>query len=146
LVHAVVERLALIGDDQIQVEVDGVAESLAARTRSVRIVEREKPGLGFLVKCAVILAFESFVEGEPLGGIPRIVRDKFENGFALPFAVANFDGVNEPRARLRIDGETVDQDVDRFRKIDVEQRFRRGEFVDSSRLVKPVETALLEIE
>src|ERR1700682_1219330 len=92
---AVVERLALIGHDEIQIEIDCISETLAARTRSVWIVEGKKPGLRFLVECAVILAFESLVEREPLGGIPRIVRDEFENGFALLFAVTNFDGVNQ---------------------------------------------------
>src|SRR5229473_8406576 len=92
---AVVERLARIGNDQIQIEIDGIAEALATRTRSVGIVKGKEPGLRFLVESSVLLAFEAFVERKPLGRIPRTVRDKFENGFALPFAVTNFNGVDE---------------------------------------------------
>src|SRR6266849_589061 len=95
---AVVERLARIGNDQIQIEIDGISEALTTRTRAVRIVERKKPRLGFLVESAVVLAFESLVECNTLGRIPRSVRDEFEDGLALPFAVTNFDGVHEPRA------------------------------------------------
>jgi len=83
-------------DDQIQVEVDGVAESLAARTRSVRIVEGEEPGLGFLVKCPSFLHSNRSLNVSRSAGFPHRPR-QFENGFALPFAIANFDGVNEPR-------------------------------------------------
>src|SRR5258708_32621947 len=105
-------------------EVDGVAEALATRARTVGIVKGKKPGLRFLVESSVLLAFEAFVERKPLGRIPRTVRDKFENGFALPFAVTNFDGVDEPRARLRIDGETIDKHVDGSRTIEIQPRFR----------------------
>src|SRR5690349_5820176 len=38
----VVEGLAGIGDHEIQIEIDGISETLAARTRSIRIVEGEK--------------------------------------------------------------------------------------------------------
>ena len=103
----VVEGLAGVGDDEIQIEIDGISETLAARARSVRIVKGEKAGLRLLVKRAIILAFESLVEGEPLGGISGGVRHEFENGLALPFAVTDFDGVDETRARFRTDGEAI---------------------------------------
>src|SRR5437867_12574782 len=95
---SVVERLAGIGDHQIQIEVDGVAETLAPRTRSVRIVEREKPRLGLLMKRAVILAFESLVECQALTGIPRAIRDEFQYGLALALAAAEPHRVHQPRA------------------------------------------------
>ena len=95
---------------------------------------------------AVILAFESLVECQSLGGIPRAIRDEFEYGLALALAVADLDRVHQPRARLRIDGQTVDQHVHRFRKVHIEQRFRRGEFVDAACLIQPVEPALLKIQ
>src|SRR6266571_2543937 len=143
---SVIEGLACIGDHEIQIEVDGVAETLAPRTRSVRIVEREKSRLGLLMERAVILAFESLVECQALGGIPRAICDEFEYGFALAFAVADLDRVHQPRARFRIDGQTVDQHIHRFRKVHIEQRFRRGEFVDAACLIQPVEPALLKIQ
>ena len=103
----VVEGLAGIGDDEIQIEIDGISETLAARARSVRIVKGEKAGLRLLVKRAVILAFEALVEDEAFGGISGGVRHEFEDGLALPFAVTDFDGVDETRARFRTDGEAI---------------------------------------
>src|SRR5712664_3148841 len=76
---ALIKRLARVRDHQIQIEVDCVSETLAARTSSVGIVERKKPRLRLLVERAVILAFESFVERQPLGRASRAVRDKFQN-------------------------------------------------------------------
>src|SRR6266581_6129448 len=108
---AVVQRLAGIGDHQIQIEIDGIPEAMAAGACSVRIVKREKPGLRLLVESSIVLAFKSFVEAEPLGGIAGAVRGEFKNGFALPFAVTNLDGIHETRARLRIDGQAVHQHV-----------------------------------
>src|SRR5713226_10494068 len=133
--RAVVDRLARVGNHQIQIEIDGISEALTTRTRAVRIVERKKSRLGLLVESAVVLAFESLVERKPLGRISRPIRDELEDGFALTFAVTNFDGVHEPRAGLRIDGQTIDEDVDRFRKIHVEQSFWRRKFVDFACLI-----------
>ena len=41
--------LGAVGDDEVGVEVDGVAEALAARARAVWIVEGEEAGLGLAV-------------------------------------------------------------------------------------------------
>src|SRR6201996_4889085 len=38
----IVERLALVGNDQVDIEVDGVAEALAAWACPIGIVEREE--------------------------------------------------------------------------------------------------------
>src|SRR5256886_1630044 len=77
----VVERLAGVGDNEIQIEIDGVSEALATRTRSVRVVEGEQTGLGLLVQRAVILAFEagakrkSVVPGRATKYVWRFRRD-----------------------------------------------------------------------
>src|SRR5580704_10035558 len=105
---AFVERLAGIGDDQIEVEVDGVAEALAARARAVGIVERKKTRLRSLIKRAIVFAFEALVKSEALGAIGRRVGNEFEEGFAAAFAVAYFDGVRKTRARFGIHGEAID--------------------------------------
>src|SRR5260370_7679817 len=78
--------------------------------------------------------------------MPGGIRDEFEDGFALPFAVKNLDEINEPRPRLRIDRQTIDDNVNRFRKIHIQQSFWRRKFVDYARLVKPIETAFLQVE
>src|SRR5437016_14062169 len=84
---ALIKRLARVRHHQIQIKVDCVSETLAARTSSVRVVERKEARLRLLVKGAVILAFESFVERHPLGSVSRAVRDKFKDGFSVPFVI-----------------------------------------------------------
>src|SRR5438876_100273 len=86
---------------------------------------------------------EETVEDEAMRGRRCGVGKKFENGFAAGFAVADFDGVDEARAGLGIDGETIDQDLDGLCKIDVEQSFRRRKFVDFAGLHEAVEAAAL---
>ena len=50
------------------------------------------------------------------------------------------------RWRVGRDGEAIDQDEDGLGKIDIEQRFGRGEFEDAARLKQPVEALLAQIE
>src|SRR6202035_5565727 len=100
-----VERLAGIGDDQIEVEIDGVAKALATRARAIGIVERKKTRLRFLIKHAVVFTFEALVESEALGAISAGIGDEFEDGFAAAFPVADFYGVCKSRTRFGIHGE-----------------------------------------
>ena len=60
--RAFIKRLTGIGHDETEIEIDGVAETLAARAGAVGIVERKKTGLGLLIKRAIVFAFEAFVE------------------------------------------------------------------------------------
>src|SRR6266849_7064119 len=113
---ALIKRLARVRHHQIQIEVDCVPETLAARTSSVRIVERKKARLRLLVEGAVILALESFVERQPLGGVSCAVRDKFQEGFSLPFAITNLDGIHQTRARLCVYCQPVHEHMDRLRE------------------------------
>ena len=142
---AVVERLTGIGDDEIEIEVDRVPEALAARACAVGVVEGEQARLGLLIDDAVVLALEAIVEDQTLGGIACGVGNKFEDGFAVTFAVADFDGINQARTRLGIDGKPIDNDPHGLRKIDLEKCFRRGKFVQSAVLIEAVESALLDI-
>src|ERR1700682_1389064 len=57
--RAFIERLRDIWDYQFEIEVDGVAESLAPRTCAIWIVKREQPGLGLLITNIANFAFES---------------------------------------------------------------------------------------
>ena len=142
---AIIERLAGVGYDEVEIEIDGVAEALAARASAIGIVEGKEPRLGLLVERAVVFALEALIEGEALGGRAGGIGGKFEDGFAAALAVADFNGIDEARARLRVGGKAVDKNVDGLGEIDVQERFRRGEFVDAAFLVEPVEAALLEI-
>src|SRR5947208_9836973 len=110
--RAFFDGFAGIGYDQIQVKINGVAKALAARTRAVRTVERRKPRLRFLIQRAVIFAFESFVETQTLARFSRAISDKFENSFALPFAIADLDGVHQTRARFGIHGQAIHKHID----------------------------------
>src|SRR5579859_5083673 len=143
--RAFIQRFAGVRHDEIQVEVDGIAETLAAWARAVRIVERKQARLGLLIKRAIVLAFETFVEGKTLRRITGRILDELQDGFAVALAIANFDGVREARAGFGIHGEAIDENVDGLREIHVEQRFGRGEFMDAAVLIKAVEAALLDV-
>ena len=47
--RALVDGFAAIGNHEIEIEIDGVAEALAARAGAVGIVERKQARLGLLV-------------------------------------------------------------------------------------------------
>src|SRR5207302_7527732 len=55
---AVGEGLRFVGDDEVGVEVDGVAEALAAGAGAVGVVEGEEAGLGLAVGAVAGGAFE----------------------------------------------------------------------------------------
>src|SRR5689334_4949150 len=56
---ALVQRFRFIRNDEIKIEVDGVAKTLAARTRAVRIVERKQARLRFFVAQVALFALEA---------------------------------------------------------------------------------------
>src|SRR5215469_8384587 len=114
------DGLPRIGNHEIQIEIDSIAKALAARARAVRIVEREQARLRLLIQGTVIFALESFVEAQTLRGASRAVADEFQNGFALAFAVADFDGIDEARARLKIHNQPIHEHINRLCKIDVQ--------------------------
>ena len=82
--RAVIQRFAGVRHHQVQIEINRVSESLAARARSIRIVERKQPRLRLLIQRAVVLAFESLVERQALRRISGRIRNKFQNRFPPP--------------------------------------------------------------
>ena len=62
--RAIGQGLHLVRDDEVQIEVDGVAKSLTLGTRAVGIVEREKPWLGFFVLQVAVLALKPLREAK----------------------------------------------------------------------------------
>ncbi len=143
---ALVDGLAAIGDHQIDIEVDGVAKSLAARARAVGIVEGKQARLGLLIGQAAIFAFKAIAEDDAFGGGTSFGGRKFEDGFALAVAIADFDGVGQARTDLRRDGQAIHEHIDGLREIDIQQGFRGREFVHAAILIKTVEAALLQID
>ena len=66
---ACVEGLGAVGDDEVGVEVDGVAEALAAGAGAVGIVEGEEAGLGLAVGAVAGGALEGGGEAEVSAGL-----------------------------------------------------------------------------
>ena len=78
----IVERSGLVRDDQIEIEVEGVAEALAARACAVGIVERKKPWFGLAINFVAALAFEGLGKAQqpwlrlpPVGGGSDLVDE-----------------------------------------------------------------------
>src|ERR1700722_13430352 len=57
--RAFVQGLSLIWNHQVKIEINRVTESLAARTSSIRIVERKQSRFGLIVTAAVALTFKT---------------------------------------------------------------------------------------
>ena len=90
----VAERAGLVGDDLVQVEVNGVAEALAAGAGAGRAVEAEEGRLGLGVAGSAAAALEAFAEAQP-GLLPLGRAGKqFDEGFAVAFPVAELDRVH----------------------------------------------------
>jgi len=68
-----------------------------------------------------------------------------EDDFA-GFAVTYFDGVDQALVHLRANYDAVHQDEKRLGEIDLEQRFRRGEFEQAAGLIEAVEALLAQFE
>ena len=64
----------LVRNHQIKIEIDGVAEALAARAGSVGIVEREQPRLRLLVAQVAVLAFKALREAQVPCGAGTLAR------------------------------------------------------------------------
>ena len=139
-----VQRQSLVGNDEIHVEIDGVAESLAARTGAERVVEAEQPRFGF---AAGTMATRTLVgRGESKTRTLRgfFTRNHFENHFAA-FAIGDFSGIDDARAILRTHYDPIDQHKHGQREVQIEQRFRSGEFKNPVTLIQPIESRSAQV-
>src|SRR5258707_1535504 len=93
--RAIVDGLAGIRYDEIQIEIDGISEALAARARAVRIIEGKQARLRLLIQRAIVLALKAFIEDQPLRSAAARFPDEFKNGLAPRFAIANLEGIDE---------------------------------------------------
>ena len=132
---AFVEGLGLVGDDEVGVEVDGVAEALAAGAGAEGIVEGEEARLGLAVGAVAGGALEGGGEAE-LRWLSSswLARDGVELNFA-GLAVAGLDGVDEAGADLGAEGEAVDEDEDGLGEVEFEERLGGGELDDVAVLI-----------
>ena len=130
--RVLLDRLRRIGDDEIHVELDDVAEAVAHRARTERIVEREEPRLRDFVLEIARTALEFFREpdhalvasafrrrAQRFGGqvrrkLPRrrgIHIDRESR--PTPFRVGGLDRIGQPRPHVRIDLHAIDDDLQR---------------------------------
>src|SRR5208337_1263564 len=138
------QRERFVRDDKVQVEVNRIAESVAARTCPEWIVERKQPRLGFLAADVALLAFEALREPQSLW-LFAVARGSLEQNFA-GFAVALFHGIDNARPNIRRNRDAVDEHGHRFGEVQIEQRLGGGELEDLSVLIEPVKTALAKLE
>ncbi len=93
--RALVEREAAVGKHQVEIEIDRVAESLAAGTCAKRIVEREKPRLGIFIADIAGLALKRFAEAVPLSS------RNLQQDLSAAFAKADFDRIDQALPDVR---------------------------------------------
>src|SRR5579859_763585 len=133
--RAFVQRLALVRDHQVEVNIDRVAKALAARARPIRIVEREQARLGFVVAAAIVFALEALGKAQALGSlaavdIPILTAGRdFKDNLAR-FPIADLDRIDNAGTLGSGDDQTVDEAEYRFGEIDVQQRLRSRELED----------------
>ena len=132
------EGAGAVGKDEVGVEVDGVAEALAARAGAVGIVEGEETRLRLTVGAMAGGALEC---GGEAALRTVLVLERFTGAFdgvELDFAglaVAGLDGVDDAGANGWGDGEAVDEDEDGLVEVEREEGLGRGELDDAAGLV-----------
>ena len=87
------QSLGLVGNDQVEIEVNGVAETLATRARAIRTIEREQPRLGLLVADAAVLALEAIRETDLWAGFV-LAGGRLEDHLA-GFAIAALNRIHD---------------------------------------------------
>ena len=138
------QRQRLVRNHQVQIEIDGVAEALAARARAERIVEREQPRLRLFVADVALLALEALREAELLCSF-AFARRSLEQHFAR-FAITLLHRIDDAQARVRRNRDAIDQHQHRFGEIQIEQRLGRGELDHLPVLIEPVVAPLAQLE
>ena len=142
--RASVQRQPLVGNHQVQVEVDRVAESLAARTRAKRIVEAEQPRLRLAPRPMAARALIRAGESQPPSLRSLVTRGLLKNHLAR-LAIRNLRRIHNARTVLRAHHECDPAAQTPALKIQIEQRLRRRKLEDSSLLIEPVESARAQL-
>jgi hypothetical protein len=90
--RAFLDGLGTVRNHQIHIEIDGVAEALAAFAGAERSVEAEQSGLGGDEFLAALLAAELLVKPDGFAAARRFEKD------LARFAIADLDGVHQALA------------------------------------------------
>src|SRR5262249_10034328 len=120
---AIFEGLRLVGDDEVEVEVDGIAKALAARAGAEGVVEGEEARFWLAVLAMAGLALEGGGEAQalPFSGLKVAGYDLIKN-FAK-FAITDFGYINNANTVIGADYDAVDESEDGQCEVDLEQRF-----------------------
>ena len=143
--RALRDRFGWIGHDQVEVELDDVAEPVTGLARAEGVVEREQPRLRRLVGEVAVLTLEPLAEHVRLrirlragrfGGQARWIFNRERR--SAGFAVRQLDRIGQPSAHIAFELDAVD---DHFQRRLIAQ-LRRADVVDHHRPsvdVEPVE-------
>ena len=137
---ALVQRERGVRDHAVHVEIDRIAEALAARARPRRRIETEQDRLRRDELHAARLALKTLVEAQRRGA-GRALEDHFAG-----LAVTDLDRVHQPLVQFRPDRQAVHQHEQRLAEVDIQQRFRSREFEQTPALEQPVEALLAQFE
>ena len=139
--RAIIERKRFVGNHPVQVEIDGVAEALAARAGADRRVEAEQNGLRDCEFHAARLALELLVEAQRPGRRGGAFEDYFTS-----LAITDFDRIDQALMQAGADRDAIHQHQDRLAEIDIEQRLGRRKLENPARLKQPCEAFLAQLE
>src|ERR1035437_5383017 len=142
---ATVEGERLVGNDQVQVEVHGVAEALAAGTRAEGIVEAEQARLRL---AAGAMAAFAFVGGGEAVARARsfLVRREFLEGDLARLAIGNLRGIDDTGAIILTHDNPVQKDKHWQSEVEIEERLGSRKLEDASLLVKAVEAGSAQFD
>ena len=124
------EAEAFVGNDQVQVEVHGVAEALAAGTGAEGIVEAEQARLRLAARAMAALALIGGGEAMARARGGFVARELLEDDFA-GLAVGDLRGIDDAGAIFGADDDAVQEDEDGQREVEVEERLGGGELEDA---------------
>ena len=142
--RAVGEGEVFVGNNEIQVEVHGVAETLAAWAGAEGIIEAEQARLWFAAGPVAALALVCAGEAKAATVSLFVTWRFFKNNFA-GLAIRNLDGIDDAGTVLGAHGDAVEQNEDGQREVEIEQRLGRGELYDASLLPETVESTSTQL-
>ena len=108
------QALNLVRNDEVEIEINGIAKPLTARASSVGIIKRKKSWLRLLITQVTVLALKPLREAESatdtavrrfcLGSIPRNLKNNFPR-----FAIRRLDRIHQACPRFSRHNQPVDQ-------------------------------------
>ena len=120
--RALGQRQLIVGNDQLGVDLAPRAQPGALRAGAERGVERERARLELLEREPVAMARQVLAEGALPVGVRVVEVDELQHDQAAGQAQGGLDRVGEASARLGLDGQPVDDHLDRVLLLLLEHR------------------------